>query len=253
MPNDNVPVVQAYDNHTKAETKLVVIACPYCGRHHIHDTPSPFSGTMQPLVAPCTKGLYEIVRHEWKSIDQAGLDILRVRDEEPERLTRDPNAMRQLCAVLDEVNRLNDCPGDGWRHGHDHYPSIPSAVLVLLKRYHWALPDPHGHTEFSFMQGFRSIGEPIGTFTYLPTGDESCPEAGMMTYAELLRLARVELFKSFISQDGAKLLINEDAHAALEDFCRAVYGEWAKFCDRLEWRRDSQSKCDAVMKNSPTV
>ena len=252
MPNDDVPLVRAYDNYTKAGTKLVVIACPYCGRHHIHDMPSPFIGTMRHVAAPCTKGLYDVIRYEWKSIDQAGIDILRVRDEEPERLTRDPKAMRQLCAVLDEVNRLDDYPGNGWRPRHDHYPTIPSAVLVLLKRYHWALPEP-GHTEFDFMQGFRSIGEPVGAFTYLPIGDDRCPEGGMMTYAELLRLTRVEPFKSFISQDGDKLLINEDAHTALEDFCRAVYGEWARCCDRLEWRRKSNSKCDEPMKNSRTV
>ena len=251
MPNDDVPVMQAYRYHTEGEIKLVVIACPYCGRHHIHDEPSAFMETMQHVAAPCAKGLYDVVHH-WKAIDQAGLDILRVRDEEPERLTRDPEAMRLLCAVLDEVNRLDTCPGKDWRPGHDHYPTIPSAVLMLLKRYHWALPE-RGYNEFDYMQGFRCIGEPVGAFTYLPNGDDPCNVGGMMTYAELLRLARIEPFKSFISQDGAKLLVNEDAHAALEDFCRAVYGEWAKFCDRLEWRRNSRSKCDAVMKNSPTV
>jgi hypothetical protein len=245
MQNDEVPLVHAF--RAELEEKLVVVTCPFCGKHHTHDVPSRFTEVIQHQASPCTMRPYNLVWHPLKSIAQAAIDILRVRDEEPERLARDPEVMRLLCAVQDEVSRLDDQPGAGWRHNTEwrhvdgYYPKIPAAVLVLLKRYCWALPDPHGHTEFDDLQAYRSIGEPVSIYTYRPTSD-SCPEGGEMTYAELWRLARVEPFKFFISQHGDTLLFNEDAHAALVGFCHAVYGEWARFLDRLEWRRTSQSK-----------
>src|SRR5262245_2031756 len=206
MPDDEVPLVHAFlaDFCAEGGEKLVIVTCPFCGKHHVHDVPSRFCEAIQHQLSPCSMRPYNFVWHAYKSITQAAIDILRVRDEEPERLTRDPEAMRLLCAVLDEVSRVDDQPGAGrrhanvWRHADGHYPKIPPAVLTLLKIYCWALPN--GHSEFDFLQGFRCIGEPVGAFTYLPTVDP-CLGGGLMTYAELERLAREEPFRSFVLQE----------------------------------------------------
>jgi hypothetical protein len=235
MPNDEVPLVHAF--RAEVGEQLVIVTCPFCGKHHVHDVPSRFSEAIQHQPSPCSIRPYNFVWHAHKSITQAAIDILRIRDEEPERLARDPEAMRLLCAILDEVSRMDDRPdtggqqGKGWRHADGHYPKIPPAVLTLLEVYRWALPD--GHSVFDFMQGFRCIGDPVGALTYLPTYDP-CLDGGLITYAELQRLGRIEPFSSFILQDGDTLYFNEDAQAALEDFCHAVYGEWATCCDRLD-------------------
>jgi hypothetical protein len=255
MLNDEEPLVHAF-RHEVGE-KLVIVTCPFCGKHHVHDVPSGMSQAVQYQPSPCTLRPYRFVWHAYKSINQAAIDILRIRDEEPERLTHDPEAMRLLCIVLDEVRRMDDQPSAGdrhakWRHASGDYPKVPSAVLSLLETYCWTLPDAYGHNEFDFLQGFRCIGDPVGAFTYLPTPNPGA-DGGVMTYAELERLARVEPFTSFVLQEGDTLYFHEDAQAALEDFCHAVYGAWAKCWDRMEWRRNSQSKRVETIKKSPTV
>jgi hypothetical protein len=257
MPNDEVPLVHAFRAaFCEEEEKLVIVTCPFCGKHHVHDVPSAFREAIQHQPSPCSMRPYNFVWHAGKSITQAAIDILRVRDEEPERLTRDPEAMHLLCAVLDEVSRMDDQPGGGgrqdkgWRHADGHYPKIPPAVLALLKTYRWALPV--GHDLFVFLQDFRCIGDPVGAFTYRPTVDP-CLRGGVMTYAELERLAREEPFRSFVLREKDTLYFNEDAQAALEAFCHAVYGAWATCCDRLEWRRNPRTKCVDPIRKSRTV
>ena len=250
MPKDDV--LHAYRTD---DDRLVIVTCPFCGRHHVHDVDGDrLEAAIHHRLAPCTARPYAFTWHAYKSIAPDAVELLRLRDEEPERLVREPELMRQLCAVLDEVQRLalDDQPGwKKWRHEDDHYPDIPSAVLVLLKRYHWKIRD-EGGTVFGFIQGYRPIGIPAHDITYSATHD-AWVDGGIMTYAELRRLAQLELFKSFVSRHGDTLFFNEDAQAAVEDFCHAVYGAWAMCCDRLEWLQNSQSEGGPHMPIVPPI
>jgi hypothetical protein len=131
---------------------------------------------------------------------------------------------------------------------------IPDSVLKLL-RHRWKVAEP----DYSAFQSvFDPPFEPFGddpeaeqrdrhaalvrnrrldpSCYYTPIDGPRSIEAiagFIFTHPEAVALICDAVFGTAAEDEGSRIVINEHAQHALEDFCQEVYGAWAKYLDRL--------------------
>ncbi len=107
--------------------------------------------------------------------------------------------------------------------------AIPASVLALLK-HQWVKPDGYSAHAAVFERYPDRRSRPA-YYVYRKGTDFN--GWGNVTHAEAVWLVRDNVFPGLMLDDGRGISVNEHAQHALDDFCRDVYGAWAKFQARL--------------------
>ena len=110
---------------------------------------------------------------------------------------------------------------------------IPASVLALL-RHRWKLPDGYSAFESVFTRNERGRQTDPSYYMIAKGKEVEDTDWDCMSHREAVALVREGVFGETAEDQGSRVAINEHAEHAMQDFCREVYGAWAKYRDRLQ-------------------
>lgn len=115
---------------------------------------------------------------------------------------------------------------------HSTKQPIPDSVLAVL-RHRWRFPDGYSAFDSVFNDDPHRQRDPA--YYAIERGAEvEQLEFQRFSHAEAIALIRDGVFGSVAVDQGSRVMINEHAMHALDDFLCEVYAQWGKYLDRMK-------------------